>query len=67
MMEIFCKCGHEDKWHQNWLPVDGTKFCTNEFYIVSLGVWKVCSCLNFKQDNLKYLEQIYERKYVQTL
>jgi len=69
-----CKCGHEKRLHSALILFVVPRICMIKKYIpasrypkrlVCGGFWreKSCSfnCTNFKLDNLKYLENEYEK------
>ena len=59
-----CKCGHLKKEHWDY----GKGRCyfdgMTKGDISFIGMYKEngCRCIGFKQDNLKYLEKLYEEK-----
>ena len=59
-MNQICKCGHINKYHVKF--IGDSIFCINCNIkdIDSQGYF--LSFHNFKADNLKYLESIYEQK-----
>jgi hypothetical protein len=55
----YCICGHLSSMHRNekystLMPIDDND-CRQD-----LGN-RLCDCYNFKLDNLKYLEECYDR------
>jgi hypothetical protein len=56
--DILCICKHPRYEHDR--TIDYRFYPNCSAYLVA-GEW--CRCEKFKQDNLKYLEQRYERTY----
>lgn len=60
-----CKCGHERSKHRYTFRRGNEILITDCLkYVKSNNSYDsvLCSCRTFKQNNLKYLEQIYEEK-----
>lgn len=55
LVTLVCKCGHALSDH---CPFDGTQDLTEQW----CGYGRFCHCNNFNQDNLRYLEMIYDAK-----
>ena len=53
MVSILCRCGHMQHRHQK-----SETFKYNKFYYCFH-----CDCMEFKMDNLKYLESKYEENH----
>jgi hypothetical protein len=57
-----CTCGHIKAFHIESRYI--CKICsTLESYNFINGTWLRYHCANFKQDNLKYLEQCFEANH----
>jgi hypothetical protein len=58
-----CVCGHGEDRH-NFDPDSAFFGCCEEFYIpiISAAASIVCPCTDYKADNLKYLEDLSEKK-----
>jgi hypothetical protein len=64
---VICKCGHEMYWHlTSGKQCDGPIPYPLPFKRHTLkqnpGVFIFCECNKFRQDNLRYLENLYEKK-----
>jgi hypothetical protein len=57
MENDICKCGHEKKFHyiEYWYGGGSDNICCRD--------GKIYHLCNFKFDNLKYLEQLYENNH----
>jgi hypothetical protein len=51
-VSTFCICNHVVEEHEYYFLAADTNPC----------LYKWCGCKDFKQDNLKYLEQLYDQK-----
>jgi hypothetical protein len=56
MNDFPCTCGHDKNEHRLDFP-KGSQGCT--IYLEKY-IW--CGCYNYVPDNLKYLEQKYEKR-----
>lgn len=59
---IPCRCGHIKKDHKS--SIDNFELCWNGWPDGSDESFNLerCFCWQYKPDNLKYLEQIYEKR-----
>lgn len=57
-MKNVCRCGHIEKDH-SWSNAVSSHVdvCAHNY-----AGDKNCKCRNYQRDNLKYLEQLYEKK-----
>jgi hypothetical protein len=62
MTDFLCTCGHERKYHADRLFEQPHILKSDCFFMMEGG--SLCECLNFKSDNLKYLEQLYESRSI---
>jgi hypothetical protein len=67
MIDSTCKCGHFLNFHGD--PFNGTKIeqCwhynkTSRLTDGSIGFDYDCLCCKYERDNLKYLEECYEKQ-----
>jgi hypothetical protein len=60
-----CKCGHYFVEHERgkWPEFREDKDMQNGCFVTVDLLGAYCPCMEYKPDNLKYLEKIYESKH----
>lgn len=72
MKNLICTCGHVKKYHYNQYAFHTKNYCwvniINGKYIAGakFAPSELCKCYEFKLDNLKFLEDKYERSIKNT-
>lgn len=59
---LICLCGHTHIYMSTPLPLKPTIVCYERGQEEYNWGFYICTCKNYRIDNLRYLEQLYDKK-----